>query len=319
FVPHGRGPFPAVVLVHGSSPGERGFYQLYAHHFARQGVAALAYDRRGSGASGGGVESTLELRARDAAAAIEFLRGQAGIDPRSVGLWAFSNGTWSAPMVAAHMTPVAFMVVTGAAGVSGAESETHRKLTELRGWGIGPGILRDVQTAWRTAYACIAGGYWPADVAPAEYDALIERLHSEPALAAVPLASYAIENPWLAPIPPNVAAAELQRNAGRVPDLAYDPLDDYARITCPVLFFIGEDDPNCPATGAALVRDVLARAGNTRSTVEVVPGAGHYINITPAEIEGMARAEAASELHGLRFAAGYLERMAAWVSGAARG
>jgi len=318
FVPQGQGPFPAIVLLHGSNPGERGFYQLYAHHFALQGIAALAYDRRGSGASTGSADSTLEQRARDAAAAIEFLRGRPGIDSERVGLWAFSNGTWSAPMIAARMTPVAFMVLTGAAGVSGADSETHRKLTELRGWGIGPTVLDEVQRAWRSAYACIAGGQWPDDVTPAEYDALIARLHDDPSLAAVPLAEYAVANPWLAPIPPNIPAAELQRNAGRVGDLAYDPAEDYARIGCPVLFLVGENDPNTPAAAAGRISDALARCGNRRSVVEVVPGAGHYINITPLEIAGMAAAEAASELHGLRFVPGYLERMASWVAQASR-
>ncbi len=318
FVPHGDGPVPAVVLIHGSNPGERGWYQLYAHHFARQGIAALAYDRRGSGASTGDADSTLELRARDAAAAIEFLRRQPAIDGERIGLWAFSNGTWSAPMVAAGMTPVAFMVVTGAAGASGAESEIHRKLTELRGWGIEPAVLDDVRRAWRTAYSCIAGGHWPAGVTAAEYDTLIASLHADRSLAAVPLAEYAVANPWLAPIPPRTRAAELQRNAGRVADLAYDPAEDYARIGCPVLFLVGEDDPNTPAEAAGRIRDALARGGNTHSVVEVVRGAGHYINVTPPHIEGMAAAEAASELHGLRFVAGYLERMASWAAEACR-
>lgn len=313
FMPHGAGPFPAVALVHGASPGERGFYQLYAHHFARCGIAALAYDRRGSGRSTGNAGSSLATRARDAAAAIEWLRRQPGIDPGRAGLWAFSNGTWSAPMVAAGVTPLAFMVLTGAAGVSGAESEIHRKLTELRSWGVGPLLLNTVQRAWRTAYACIGGGQWPAGVTPAQYDALIADLHADSSLTAIPLADYAVENPWLAPIPPNMPAAELQRRVGRSPDLAYDPIDDYARITCPILFLVGEDDPNTPAEGATRIREALIRSGNTRSTVEVVPGAGHYINVTPPHIEGASAAEAAAELHGLRFMPGYLERMAEWI------
>jgi pimeloyl-ACP methyl ester carboxylesterase len=311
--PRGDGPFPAVVLMHGSNPGERDFYRLYADRFARVGIAALVYDRRGSGASTGNPDSTLDLRARDAAAAVRWLRQQPNIDPGAVGLWAFSNGTWSAVQVAAGIEPVAFMVVTGAAGVSGAESEIHRKVTELHGWGVEPALLDDVATAWRTAYACLAGGQWPAGVSDAAYEALVSRLHAAASLQAVPLSAYAARNPWLAPIPPEVSAAELRRFAGHVSDLAYDPAEDYARIRCPVLFLVGEHDPNTPSAAAARIREVLERAGNTRSKADVVPGAGHYINITPDSIEGMAAAEAASQLHGLRFVPGYLDRVPAWV------
>ncbi len=57
FVPAGPGPHPAVVLLQGSSRTEATGYYGYAAHFARAGIAALAFDKRGSGASTGRAEA----------------------------------------------------------------------------------------------------------------------------------------------------------------------------------------------------------------------------------------------------------------------
>lgn len=53
FVPFGAGPHPAVVLAHGSGPRDGRGLLLMADLFARNGIAALAYDKRGSGDSTG--------------------------------------------------------------------------------------------------------------------------------------------------------------------------------------------------------------------------------------------------------------------------
>ena len=53
-LPRGAGPHPAVVFVHGSGPARRGEFFHFADRFARAGIAALIYDKRGSGASVGG-------------------------------------------------------------------------------------------------------------------------------------------------------------------------------------------------------------------------------------------------------------------------
>ncbi|MFU8817423.1 MAG: alpha/beta hydrolase family protein, partial [Pseudomonadales bacterium] len=49
FVPAGGGNHPGIVLVHGSGPDTREPYRNLADHFARNGVAALIYDKRGLG------------------------------------------------------------------------------------------------------------------------------------------------------------------------------------------------------------------------------------------------------------------------------
>jgi fermentation-respiration switch protein FrsA (DUF1100 family) len=52
-VPTGPGPHPGVVMAHGAGPQDREGYRPLADLFARHGIAALVYDKRGSGQSTG--------------------------------------------------------------------------------------------------------------------------------------------------------------------------------------------------------------------------------------------------------------------------
>ena len=53
FVPDGPGPWPAMVLAHGSGPERRTAFRPFADRFVRLGIATLAFDKRGCGESGG--------------------------------------------------------------------------------------------------------------------------------------------------------------------------------------------------------------------------------------------------------------------------
>ena len=76
-LPVGKGPFPAVVITHGSSPNERTAYRSWAKHFANRGIAALIYDKRGSGSSSGDTRSaSMEDLAADAVAGFRYLAGR---------------------------------------------------------------------------------------------------------------------------------------------------------------------------------------------------------------------------------------------------
>lgn len=68
----------AVVFIHGSGPQTRNM--TWARRFAEEGIAALVYDKRGAGRSGGAFESkenvserNISLLADDAVAALQAL------------------------------------------------------------------------------------------------------------------------------------------------------------------------------------------------------------------------------------------------------
>jgi len=124
-VPQGKGPFPAVVLIHGSGPLDRDEkvfehkpFLVLADHLNRQGIAVLRYDKRGVGKSGGIYKGATSMDfARDAEAAVGFLRGRPEVG--SIGIVGHSEGGLIAPMVAARDPKVAFVVMLAGPGVRG--------------------------------------------------------------------------------------------------------------------------------------------------------------------------------------------------------
>jgi hypothetical protein len=140
-LPDRPGPHPAAVLVSGFGPNDRdgvvgGFdgrpYRRLAEDLTRRGVAVLRYDKRGTGASGGGALAWLDPRpiTADAAAALTALRRARGVDPRRVSLVGHSQGGGLALRVA-RSAPVRSVVTIGAPG---------RPLTRVAG--VGESALR---------------------------------------------------------------------------------------------------------------------------------------------------------------------------------
>src|SRR3954452_2233891 len=94
--PEGEEPHPIVVLAHGFGAVREARLWAYAERFAEAGMAALVFDYRHFGASGGEPRQLLDigLQLDDWRAAIAFARGLDGIDPDGVALWgtSFSGG-----------------------------------------------------------------------------------------------------------------------------------------------------------------------------------------------------------------------------------
>ncbi|HEY3814107.1 MAG TPA: alpha/beta fold hydrolase [Caulobacteraceae bacterium] len=100
-MPRTPGRHPAVVMTHGSGPETRwGTSRYVADRFARAGVAALIYDKRGSGQSSGDWKTaSYEDLARDALAAVDALAHRPGVDPKRIGVLGHSEGGIVAPIV----------------------------------------------------------------------------------------------------------------------------------------------------------------------------------------------------------------------------
>jgi pimeloyl-ACP methyl ester carboxylesterase len=107
-VPSGPGPFPAVVMTHGSSPQTREEFQVFAAYCELLGIAVIADDKRGIGQSGGtwpGERATprnVDLFARDAQAEARFLRSLRTVDPKRLGVLGDSQAGWVIALAAAR-------------------------------------------------------------------------------------------------------------------------------------------------------------------------------------------------------------------------
>ena len=110
-LPDSAPPYPAVVLVHGSgdSPGTEWLFN--SDFFVANGIAALTYDKRGTGRSGGEFTFDFEHLARDAVAAVDRLHEEPEIDAQRVGLSGYSQGAWVAPLASSMSDSIAFVVV----------------------------------------------------------------------------------------------------------------------------------------------------------------------------------------------------------------
>ncbi len=128
-MPTKKGKYAAAILISGSGGQDRDEsllehkpFLVLADHLTRAGFAVLRYDDRGIAKSTGD-HITADSRdfARDTAAAVDFLKQQAEIDPTKIGLIGHSEGGLIAPIVAKSRDDVAFVVMLAGPGVTGRE------------------------------------------------------------------------------------------------------------------------------------------------------------------------------------------------------
>jgi pimeloyl-ACP methyl ester carboxylesterase len=134
-LPATRGPHPAVAFVTGSGETTRAYLPDLQALLLHNGVAVLAYDKRGIGQSGGlypgesPTPSTIDVLARDASAAIGFLARQPEIDRRRIGLAGHSQAGWIMPLAASRTPRVRFLVDLSAPAVTASETDLYQNLT----------------------------------------------------------------------------------------------------------------------------------------------------------------------------------------------
>lgn len=127
-LPEVEPPFPALALFHGFGGTRVEPHRLFvktSRLLAREGVASLRLDFRGSGESEGDFQSmTLSGEIKDAKAALDFLRSQPGVNLERMGILGLSMGGYVAASVAAQ-DPSLKALVLWAASARGARYFPH--------------------------------------------------------------------------------------------------------------------------------------------------------------------------------------------------
>jgi pimeloyl-ACP methyl ester carboxylesterase len=130
-----RGPVQgAVVFIHGSGKQTRNVE--LARRFARDGIAALVYDKRGAGKSGGEYEAqqsvserNISLLADDANAALAALTKHPSLAGVPAGFAGISQAGWIAPLAAARNPLAKFLVLWSGPVCKVSEEDIYSKYT----------------------------------------------------------------------------------------------------------------------------------------------------------------------------------------------
>ena len=279
WLPPGKGPFPAVVLVPAGALG-RTAPATFTNFFLSVGFAVLAYDRRPGSAP-------FQTYAADAVAAVETLRRRRDVDRHLVGLWGHSQGGWLSLVAAGSSPSVAFVIDHSGMMVPAWQQELYRLAAEATADGVATqGIQEAVAFEPRLMRVAASGEGWPAIAAE---------------LAIVP------SPPWHDLVYKPAALAELQRVWRD--DFSFDPRPFAARVRQPVLALYGGLDRSTPIESAANLVHALGSTGTV--TIEFFPTANH------AFLE--AKTGGNAEIPGLvRFAPGMFESMRRWLERIAR-
>lgn len=249
FLPMVGNQFSAVVILHGSGPDEGLEYKIYAAEFAKAGIAALVYDKRGSGQSGGDWRKRpFEFLAGDALAAVEFLKSRPEINPNKIGLWGISQGGWTTVYAASRSKNVAFVVSVAGNGISPTQQEMFHKDEMYKALGYSERARDTALKFWKLTF---------------DWLVLVDKGRF--------------------PLPDNLLVSE---RSGASTNLDYDPLPDWEKVSQPVLLIHGGNDKLSPAHQAvSTITNALKKGGNQNYTVRVFPNASHTITTNKTGLE----------------------------------
>lgn len=156
---HGTGS-SGVVLVGGSGPADRsngGYFDALRDRFVAAGIAVLAYDKRGVGASGGTWASAgvAEL-AGDVVAAAAALRARPEVDAGRIGIFGHSEGGWVALRACVNGIAPRGLVLNSCPAVSFVEAEVHALSLAGVPVDVGRGLFRRLRAAAHSGRDCAA-------------------------------------------------------------------------------------------------------------------------------------------------------------------
>lgn len=256
-VGHGPGPYPLAIFIQGHGPNGRGYCSPLMDRLLADGIATMAYDKRGINQSTGTYSEDVDALTRDAHAAVASMRRRPDIDGWRIALVGHSQGGQIAPAVASADPRIAAIVSFAGPVGDGVDLFRRSMHDQLIKSGHVEATVKPLVDAAVALLQARLGHAAPDVIEPlqaAVIDGLVAngftRAQAEEALASVDKDEiYAIGRTHIA--------------------------SDLASLHIPVLAVFGSLDPIVTAPGNAAAARV-ALAHNPKGKVVVLDGLSHW-------------------------------------------
>lgn len=296
--------YPVAVLVTGSGPqdrdetllGHKPFWVL-ADYLTRRGVAVLRYDDRGVGKSTGDFgKATSDDFADDAAAAVDFLKGHARIDPKQIGIIGHSEGGLVAPLVAVKKPEVAWIVLMAGTGVNGEQILYSQGKLIVEAEGGTPEMAQRQRIVQDAAFAAMKNIAPGDDIEPALESTVKQVIDRAEQLEVAAGNKVEPVEPEVKEIIRVLVKANLQ--AMNVPWFRnfakHEPGPVLEKVKCPVLAINGEKDTQVdPKLNLPKIEASLKAGGNKDFKIVELPGLNHLFQT--CKTGGLSEYEAIEE------------------------
>lgn len=287
----GDRPRPTVMLIHGNDPETREMGFIIPL-FVSNGINVLSYDQRGTGASTGNwFLSGPGQRADDVEAIYDAMRSDPHVDGRRIGVWAFSNGGWTAPVVAVQRR-LAFMILKSGPTETLAQNIDYEVEQTMRRHRLEDSSSEAI-ALWHAFEQALDGKRSWGDT---------KRLYD--ADAKQPWFQYSLMPDLGIAVPPPPSMVPGLRRL-----VTFDPTQTLLRVSStPTLALYGALDRNVDAVdSAAHLRAELMRAGDHDVTIKMYPDAGHQLIVSKSGYNGDATPPQ-------RYVPGYPQIMITWLA-----
>jgi uncharacterized protein len=282
-----------IILIHGNDPETRemGFLIPY---FVLNGVNVISYDQRGTGKSSGNWQENGPVqRAADVEAVYDAYSTNSHVNAAHMGVWGFSNGGWTAPIVATSR-PLKFMILKSGPPESLETNVCYSVAQNMQHKNYDAQSVASATETWHALIGALSGKVsW--DVARTLY----VTASTKPWFADAYLPYF--YPPDLGFPPPAAAAAARQR------ELLYDPTETLEKLRTPTLALFGALDRNVDVTNApALFSSAFAHGVMRDFTLQIYQDAGHQLKVSATGFNG-------EPSQPERLTAGYPQIMIKWL------
>lgn len=156
-IPKGVKTYPAILLVSGSGPQNRDEelmghkpFAVIANYLTNKGYIVLRVDDRGVGqTTGDRKKATSADFAKDASAAIDYLKTRKEVNQKKVGIMGHSEGGMIAPMLASERKDIDFIILMAGPGVKVYELMEDQSAAVMSAGGVSDAIVAEYRKLYR--------------------------------------------------------------------------------------------------------------------------------------------------------------------------